>query len=115
MPRSRFSPVKTTNDLLAVRSDAFEMTDSFRVRLHTSLAVPPNIDLDERFYRRIDDCDRRFPDGPPSLRHCSSLRVRGDVLFERDVIAVGEVTVETSSVQARIPADSRLSGEVMLD
>jgi UTP--glucose-1-phosphate uridylyltransferase len=31
VPRSRFAPVKTTNDLLAVRSDAYILTDDFRV------------------------------------------------------------------------------------
>merc|ERR1712151_1240315 len=33
IPRSRFAPVKTTNDLLALRSDAYQLTPDFRVML----------------------------------------------------------------------------------
>ena len=34
--RIRFAPVKTTSDLLAVRSDAYELTEDFCLRLHPS-------------------------------------------------------------------------------
>ncbi len=33
VPRSRFAPVKTTNDLLVLRSDAYVLTDDARVEL----------------------------------------------------------------------------------
>merc|ERR1711988_1296690 len=33
IPRSRFAPVKTTNDLLALMSDAYEITPDFRMVL----------------------------------------------------------------------------------
>ncbi len=33
VPRTRFAPVKTTDDLLALRSDAYELTDDARVVL----------------------------------------------------------------------------------
>ena len=33
VPRSRFSPVKSTEDLLALRSDAYVLTDDARVEL----------------------------------------------------------------------------------
>merc|ERR1719174_2351457 len=47
IPRSRFAPVKTTNDLLALRSDAYMLTPDFRIELHPDRAgVPPNIKLD---------------------------------------------------------------------
>ena len=39
--RIRFAPVKTTSDLLAVRSDAYELTEDFCLRLHPSQTVPP--------------------------------------------------------------------------
>merc|ERR1719362_2111675 len=42
--RSRFAPVKTTNDLLALRSDAYVITVDSRVMLHEKRnGIPPNI------------------------------------------------------------------------
>ena len=35
-PRTRFAPVKTTNDLLVVRSDAYELTPDGRTLLVTT-------------------------------------------------------------------------------
>ncbi len=96
VPRSRFSPVKTTNELLAVRSDAFLLTDDYRVTLHPERrgrAVV--VDLDKRYYKLIDEFDKRFPDGPPSLLHCDKLVVRGDVVFVGDgkLVFHGEVEI----------------------
>jgi UDP-N-acetylglucosamine pyrophosphorylase len=36
VPRARFAPVKTTNDLLALRSDAYRVTEDWRVALGPS-------------------------------------------------------------------------------
>ncbi len=114
VPRARFSPVKTTNDLLAVRSDAYELTSEFRLVLRPAAGEPPRIDLDRRFYARIDQFEERFADGPPSLRACISLAVCGNVYFERDVTAVGNVTVTADDDPHRIPAGTRLEGEISL-
>merc|ERR1740138_604557 len=47
IPRSRFAPVKTTNDLFALRSDAYTLTQDFRIELAASRnGVPPTIKLD---------------------------------------------------------------------
>ncbi|HEY81609.1 MAG TPA: UTP--glucose-1-phosphate uridylyltransferase [Caldilineae bacterium] len=94
VPRTRFSPVKTTNELLAVRSDAFLLTEDYRVALHPGRegrAVV--IDLDKRYYKLIDEFDKRFPDGPPSLLHCDRLVVRGDVVFKGHIVLAGEVEI----------------------
>ncbi len=94
VPRSRFSPVKTTNELLAVRSDAFVLTPDYRVTLHPQRqrrAVV--VDLDPAYYKFIDAFDRRFPDGPPSLLRCDKLVVRGDVIFKGNIVLEGEVTI----------------------
>jgi len=53
VPRERFSPVKTTSDLLGVRSDAFELTEDFRVRLHRSRSQPPTIALDMKHFKTM--------------------------------------------------------------
>jgi len=94
VPRSRFSPVKTTNELLAVRSDAFILTDDYRVMLHPQRAGQTVVvDLDPRFYRLIDQFDARFPYGSPSLLHCDRLTVRGDVIFGKNITLEGEVEI----------------------
>ena len=94
VPRSRFSPVKTTNELLAVRSDAFVLTEDFRVVLHPDReGKTVVVDLDPAFYKLIDQFDARFPYGPPSLRQCDKLVVRGDVVFGRHIVLEGEVEI----------------------
>lgn len=91
VPRTRFSPVKTTNDLLAVRSDAYRLEDDFRIV--PVRPVPPNIDLDPTYYRLIDALDSRFPEGPPSLVDCEELIIKGDVAFGKNVRALGRVEI----------------------
>jgi UTP--glucose-1-phosphate uridylyltransferase len=95
VPRSRFVPVKTTNDLLSLRSDAYVIGQGRAVHLAGERAgVPPLVDLDTDHYKLVADFDARFPDGAPSLVACDALRVVGDVTFGRDVVVRGEVTVE---------------------
>lgn len=95
VPRSRFAPVKTTDDLLAVRSDAYVLTDDWQVVLNPErpLAGPPVISLDAKYYKLIDEMERRFPYGPPSLLECERLIVRGDVWFGAGVVCRGVVEV----------------------
>ena len=89
--RRRFAPVKTTDDLLAVRSDAYVLTDEFHVALAPEREGPPFIDLDGDHYKLIQDFDSRFPAGAPSLVECERLVVRGDVRFGREVVVRGAV------------------------
>jgi UTP--glucose-1-phosphate uridylyltransferase len=92
VPRSRFAPVKTTNDLLVVRSDAYELTGDGEMRPSFD-GQEPVITLDEDYYKLLPDFERRFPAGPPSLRRCRRFEVEGDVTFGADVVAVGDVLV----------------------
>jgi UTP--glucose-1-phosphate uridylyltransferase len=94
VPRRRFAPVKTTNDLLALRSDAYVLRDDSRVELSPEREDPPVIDLDSGFYKLIGDFEARFPAGAPSLVACERLAVTGDVTFGRGVVVRGAVTVE---------------------
>jgi UTP--glucose-1-phosphate uridylyltransferase len=92
VPRSRFAPVKTTNDLLVVRSDAYLLYDDDG-RLEPASAragaPPPVIDLDPRFYKLLEDFEARFPAGPPSLVRAERLLVRGDVTFGAGTVISG--------------------------
>jgi UTP--glucose-1-phosphate uridylyltransferase len=90
--RVRFAPVKTTNDLLVVRSDAYELTDQAEMRLVRD--EPPVVDLDSDHYKLIQDFDGHFPSGPPSLKQCDRLTVKGDVTFGRDVTIRGSVEID---------------------
>jgi UTP--glucose-1-phosphate uridylyltransferase len=107
VPRRRFAPVKTTNDLLALRSDAYVLRDDKRVELAQSREEPPFVDLDSEHYKLIREFEQRFPGGPPSLVECDRLVVTGDVTFGRGVVVRGSVTVEGP---ARIEDGATLSG-----
>merc|ERR1740138_908026 len=94
IPRSRFAPVKTTNDLLALRSDAYRLTEDFRIELDPAMkGVPPNIKLDG-MYKFVDAMDKLIPNGVPSLIGCSKLVIEGEVTFDASVVIKGEVTIK---------------------
>jgi UTP--glucose-1-phosphate uridylyltransferase len=90
--RTRFAPVKTTNDLLIVRSDAYELADDWTLR--PAREPLPLVDLDSDCYKLLADFEERFRHGPPSLVECERLTVDGDVRFGRDVVVRGTVRVE---------------------
>jgi UDP-N-acetylglucosamine pyrophosphorylase len=91
VPRSRFAPVKTTSDLLAIRSDAYEITPDWRLLLAANChGQPPVIDLDNDHYKLMDQLDSKLL-GVPSLKECKQLRVRGAVAFPGGVIFKGKV------------------------
>jgi UTP--glucose-1-phosphate uridylyltransferase len=93
VPRRRFAPVKTTSDLLALRSDAYVLNDEFEVELVPQRGgVVPLVELDAHF-RLLAEFDERFPAGPPLLKECDRLTVEGDVEFGAGVVVRGAVTV----------------------
>jgi len=112
VPRTRFRPVKTTNELLLVRSDIFELDDQSAI---VSLITHPDpyVDLDKP-YKLVPGFEERFPKGAPSLREATSLRVEGDVTFGADVVCIGDVTVRASG-RATIEDGRRLTGVTSLD
>jgi UTP--glucose-1-phosphate uridylyltransferase len=92
--RRRFSPVKTTEDLLALRSDAYVLLDDARVELAPERdGTPPVVDLDDEFFKLLRDFDARFAGGAPSLVACERVAVEGDVTFGSGVVVRGSVTV----------------------
>jgi UDP-N-acetylglucosamine pyrophosphorylase len=101
IPRSRFAPVKTTNDLFALRSDAYVLTKDFRIELDPARAgVPPNISLDGR-YKFVDGMDTITPGGAPSLLNCKKLTITGPVVFAAGVVIKGTVSVTNSAEEPK--------------
>jgi UTP--glucose-1-phosphate uridylyltransferase len=95
VPRSRFVPVKTTEDLLSLRSDAYVLSAGPRVELSPSRnGTPPVIDLDSEYYKLVPQLEERFTGGPPSLVECDRLAVAGDVRFGSGVVVRGTVRLE---------------------
>jgi len=88
VPRSRFAPVKTTADLLALRSDAYELMENGQVRLHPSRGGrPPVISLSDE-YKLVDSIAGL---GVPGLLACCSLKISGAVRFAPGVVIEGDV------------------------
>jgi len=104
--RSRFLPVKTTNDLLVMRSDEYEQGADGR--LHRRSDEAPLVDLDPNHYALLRGFDRRFPSGPPSLVHARRLTVRGDWTFGAGVVVTGDVVVDGEG--GTVPDAEHLSG-----
>jgi UTP--glucose-1-phosphate uridylyltransferase len=98
--------VKTTNHLLVVRSDAYELADDWTVRLAPGRDTAPLVELSDEF-KLLRDFEARFPAGPPSLVEAKRLEVDGDVHFGRDVRVRGRVRVEGP---AEIPDGAVLEG-----
>lgn len=94
VPRSRFAPVKTTGDLLALRSDAYQILGNGQVRLDPSReGKPPVIKLSDE-YKLVDALD---PLGVPGLLECRTLEVSGPVHFGSGVEIAGDVTISNGS------------------
>ncbi|MCB5264781.1 MAG: UTP--glucose-1-phosphate uridylyltransferase [Candidatus Cloacimonetes bacterium] len=93
VPRQRFSPVKKTDDLLSVWSDAYELNDQYQIRLKHGMSKPPYIELDPRYYGNIEQMQKRF-EAPPSLSGCKELKIEGDVSFGTDVVCDGRVNIK---------------------
>jgi len=92
IPRTRFAPVKKCDDLIALRSDAYVVTEDFRIELAPERGgVPPLVKLDDR-YKFVDAMDTIIPNGVPSLKECDKLTIKGEVEFEAGVIVKGKVT-----------------------
>lgn len=106
VPRTRFAPVKTTNDLLVLRSDAYHVDEANQVTLAPQRkGRVPWVRLDPAFYKLLPDFDARFPQGAPSLVACDALKVTGDVTFGKQVVVQGNVTVHAPAGEPLVIPD----------
>ncbi|HJE50904.1 MAG TPA: UTP--glucose-1-phosphate uridylyltransferase [Tessaracoccus flavescens] len=97
--RDRFLPVKTTNELLLLRSDVYDLNDEGRL---IARAESPEISLDSKYYKLVDQFEDRIPMAP-SLRRAKSLQVKGDWTFGKKVTVVGEVSLADEGEPQSIP------------
>ncbi len=111
VPRTRFAPVKTTGDLLALRSDAFRVTADMTLELVPErVGIPPEIELDAKHYKTLAGLENAFGGGAPSLRRCERIEVHGPWAFGADVDCRGRVvfrndTGDVARAEAGVYAD----------
>jgi UTP--glucose-1-phosphate uridylyltransferase len=111
--RNRFSPVKTTADLLAVRSDAYDLDAEFRLELRPERnGAPPVVKLSDH-YKLIDRFELLVTHGVPSLVRCNRLTIEGKMEFEPGVAIVGDVKFvargdEIKSVRSGVYQDAEI-------
>merc|ERR1719224_210906 len=107
IPRSRFAPVKKCDDLIALRSDAYVVTEDFRIELaEARKGVPPTIKLDDA-YKFVDAMDTLIPNGSPSLIDCKSMKVEGAKIefAGKGVIVKGDVKFVNKGDEKKVVAD----------
>lgn len=117
VPRHRFAPVKTNNDLLVVRSDVYTLKDDCTLAVAPGRRVPglPLVSLDPRYFGMIKDFEERMQ-VVPSLLQAESFKVEGDISFKHSVSVIGKVSViSDSDSQRELPVSvTRLEGEIEL-
>jgi UTP--glucose-1-phosphate uridylyltransferase len=107
--RDRFVPVKTTDDLLVLRSDIYDLGEDFV--LDQNGDEVPYVELDPKVYKLVEEFDKRFSEGAPSLRDATRLTVQGDWTFGHGVRVRGDVALETPRVAERIAAGTVLGSD----
>ncbi len=113
--RERFMPVKTTDQLLDLGSDSYAF-DSETGRIELCREDRIVISLDSRYYGHIKSFQERFPNGFPSLKKCTTLKVTGDVVFGKNVVCKGEVEIiNESGTQVALPDGENLSGRMVFN
>ncbi|MBF0225399.1 MAG: UTP--glucose-1-phosphate uridylyltransferase [Desulfobacterales bacterium] len=96
--RSRFFPVKKCNDLLTLQSDCYILSEGYKIIENPERKLERiKIQLDSKYYNNIDDYEKRFPEGIPSLQECKGLTVKGDVLFEKNITIKNDILINNTT------------------
>jgi UTP--glucose-1-phosphate uridylyltransferase len=104
---TRFMPVKKCENLAVLWSDNFFLTDSYEMIKNPSRhGGQMLIALDDAYYGKFGDLKKRFPGGAPSLVNCDSLTVKGDVVFGKNIVVLGSVTIVNKSGRQVTIADN---------
>lgn len=99
--RMRFLPVKTTEDLFIMRSDRFHLTDSYEMEDGNYLF--PDVTLNPKYYKNIEDFNEHFPYSVPSLAAANSVTIEGDWTFGRNVAFYGDAHLEDEGKPSYVP------------
>ncbi len=112
VPRTRFVPVKKNSDLLALWSDAYQLTEDYHIELRPERnGIAPLVVLDDANFGLINQLRQRFPHGAPSLIRCNELRVDGDIIFGRNVTVKGKIHIIHKNHRPYVIADgTQLAG-----
>ncbi|EAY14496.1 UTP--glucose-1-phosphate uridylyltransferase family protein [Trichomonas vaginalis G3] len=95
IPRSRFLPVKSCNELLMDRSDLYVRNGGeFILSPKRTLTTLPSINLGPK-YQHVSEFEKRFK-AIPSLLNVDVLEVTGDVTFGPGVVIEGKVHIKGS-------------------
>ncbi|MEW5306477.1 MAG: hypothetical protein WDW36_008939 [Sanguina aurantia] len=97
VPRSRFAPVKTCNDLFMLRSDVYKIDPD--ATIVATIPVVPLIKLDDAHYKLVDQLEALVQQ-PPSLKEATSLTVKGAAKFDAAVTIVGDVFINAEGPNA---------------
>ncbi len=100
IPKTRFAPIKTTNELLGLWSNAFVLDENNLVIKNPARTIGHIVvNLDDAYFKKIDDLQARFSEGAPDLLACEKLTISGDVKFGADVKVIGNVSITNDSNQ----------------
>lgn len=105
--RERFLPVKKTDDLLLIQSDLFILENGCLIyNPARGEKCLPTVRLGD-FFARLEDYFSRF-EAIPNLLELDSLKLEGDIYFEKDVTLKGDITIVASNGRVTIPCGSVL-------
>ena len=94
--RDRFLPVKLCEDLLVKRSDFYFLENNFHLKKVNEQSQEPLIQLEQQYYKDLLKFQKYFLK-IPSLKNCQSLTVKGEVIFDKEIIISGQVTIQNTT------------------
>ncbi|ETW08781.1 hypothetical protein H310_01296 [Aphanomyces invadans] len=114
VPRTRFAPVKKCDDLLLLRSDAYVVTDDFRLVLAPQTeGRATTVSLDSKQYKLVQQLEAALRGNVPSLINCSRLTIKGNVGFAPDVVFEGDVTIVNNSKEQKTILSGRYANQTI--
>lgn len=99
--------MKTCNQLFGLRSDAYVISDDFKPVLSEG-AKKVIVEFDGN-YKMVQDLEAAIPDGVPSLKNCSKVKVKGLVKFAAGTVLEGDVAI-TNVTSERVEVSGKITG-----
>jgi UTP--glucose-1-phosphate uridylyltransferase len=93
VPRSRFLPVKKTDDLLLIQSNLYDLKNGkLSMSPLRKLPTTPLVKLDAKHFGKVKDFNARFK-SVPDILELSHFTVSGDVSFGLGITLKGTVII----------------------